>query len=62
MTIDDDDDDDGSSDSLATPCPLEDKDNAGAVAAVSSRQTNTELHFAAEGSSLKALAVLSLGL
>ena len=60
MTIDN--NDNGSGDSLTTPCPLEDKDNAGAVAAVLLRQTDAELHFAAEGSSLKALVVLSLGL
>ena len=59
MTIDD---NDGSADSLATPRPFEDEDNAGAATAVSSRQTNAELRYAAEGSSLKALAVLSLGL
>ena len=54
MTIDD--NDDGSGDSLATPRPLEDEDN------VAARESLAEVFYRSQSQSLKALAVLSLGL
>ncbi len=61
MTIDDVDDDSG--DSLASPCPLDkDKDHAVVPPSAAARESLSEVFYISENQSLKALALLSLGL
>ena len=60
MSPDGDDNSSASSSSLATPRPLEDDDAT--TPAVPQRETFAELRYAAEGRTLKALAILSLGM
>jgi len=54
-------DDDNSASSLATPGPLEDEDDT-TTPSVPQRETFAKQRYAAEGRTLKDLAILSLGL